>query len=127
MFPDVASIYMCGIEDEEYRECKVDWWNRVYTYDMSPMRELSLSEPIVDYVEKDFVITTDSLVRVLPFNQQRFDLYKVTVEEIHNIESNIILCSRKQDFIHALVLYFTVEFTACHKPVFINTGLIFGY
>lgn len=29
MFPDRAGLYMVGIEDSEYKESKIDWWDTV--------------------------------------------------------------------------------------------------
>ncbi|KAF0992381.1 hypothetical protein HZS_2687 [Henneguya salminicola] len=115
LFPDVACIHALGIEDEEFREDKIEWWQRVYGYDMTPMKELALSEPLVDYVHKESIVTTDALIR-------RFDLYTVNIKDICGFQSNIVLTCRRRDFIHALVFYFTVEFTACHIPIVIYTG-----
>ncbi|KAF1745322.1 hypothetical protein MXB_643 [Myxobolus squamalis] len=115
IFPDVASIFCVGIEDEEFRDEKIEWWNRVYGYNMAPMKEIAISEPLVDFVNKEAVVTTDSLVR-------RFDLYQVQMNDFIEFESKLVLSCRRKDFIHALVFYFTVEFTACHKPIVLYTG-----
>uniref|UniRef100_A0A6B2G274 type I protein arginine methyltransferase n=1 Tax=Myxobolus squamalis TaxID=59785 RepID=A0A6B2G274_MYXSQ len=115
IFPDVASLFCVGIEDEEFRDEKIEWWNRVYGYNMSPMKEIAISEPLVDFVNKEAVVTTDSLVR-------RFDLYQVQMNDFIEFESKLVLSCRRKDFIHALVFYFTVEFTACHKPIVLYTG-----
>ena len=38
MMPDKATIWMCGIEDSEYKEKRLDFWNDVYGFDMSCVR-----------------------------------------------------------------------------------------
>jgi protein arginine N-methyltransferase 1 len=57
MFPDQAVIYFAGIEDAEYREGKVDFWDDVYGIKMHVMKSLVLSEPLVDVVESKAICT----------------------------------------------------------------------
>jgi len=86
LFPDKATMYMCAIEDGEYKEekiacacavmlrvtrfaslhgsltCCVRVWNRsvwdnVYGFDMSPIKKLAMLEPLVDTVEEEAVLT----------------------------------------------------------------------
>ena len=35
MFPDRAILYVCGIEDRQYKDEKIHWWDEVYGFDMS--------------------------------------------------------------------------------------------
>jgi protein arginine N-methyltransferase 1 len=35
LFPDKATMYVCAIEDADYREDKINFWNNVYGFDMS--------------------------------------------------------------------------------------------
>jgi protein arginine N-methyltransferase 1 len=39
MMPDKATMWMCGIEDSEYKEKRLDFWNDVYGFDMSCIRQ----------------------------------------------------------------------------------------
>ena len=57
MLPDKASLSICGIEDAKYKDDKIDWWNRVYGFDMSNIRDLAMAEPLVDCVDDDQIIT----------------------------------------------------------------------
>ncbi|KII70670.1 Protein arginine N-methyltransferase 1 [Thelohanellus kitauei] len=116
MFPDVASLFIAGIEDEDFRDQKVDWWVNVYGYNMSPMREIAISEPVVDVVQKDALVTAEGLVK-------RIDLSTVTAEDVRTLETDLTLCCKRQDFIHAMILFFNVQFTRCHKPIVISTSL----
>ena len=48
------------------------------------------------------------------------DLYTVTAEEL-SFTSPYCLTAKKNDYVDALVTYFTVEFTKCHKRTGITT------
>jgi protein arginine N-methyltransferase 1 len=51
MFPDKATLYVCGIEDRQYKDDKIQWWDDVYGFDMSCIRKVALTEPLVDTVD----------------------------------------------------------------------------
>jgi protein arginine N-methyltransferase 1 len=51
MLPDKAVLYMCGIEDAHYKSDKIDFWDDVYGFDMSVIKDIALSEPLVDSVD----------------------------------------------------------------------------
>jgi len=73
-----------------------------------------LTEPLVDTVEIKACITDPA--RVISF-----DLYTVTTEDLA-FEAPYALKARKPDFIHALIAWFDIEFSACHKPIHFSTG-----
>lgn len=50
-----------------------------------------------------------------------FDLYK-TKEEDLTFSTNFTLLVKRNDYIHALITYFTVDFTRCHTPTGFSTG-----
>lgn len=56
MFPDKATLYITAIEDNEYKNDKINWWDDVYGLDMSCVRKLAIAEPLVDNVESKQVI-----------------------------------------------------------------------
>ena len=52
MFPDKATLYICGIEDRQFIEDKIEGWEDVYGFDMSCMKSLliknfSLIVPVI--------------------------------------------------------------------------------
>jgi protein arginine N-methyltransferase 1 len=114
IFPDKATIYAAGIEDGEYKDEKIGFWNNVYGFDYTPLKETALSEPLVDTVEVKAVVTDPSPVLVL-------DLYKCTTADL-DFRVPFKLSCRRDDFIHALVAWFDIEFSGCHKPVRFSTG-----
>lgn len=64
MFPDKASIYISAIEDREYKDSKINWWDNVYGFDMSHIREVALNEPLVDVVEPKQIVTNACKIKV---------------------------------------------------------------
>ena len=63
MFPDRATLYVCAIEDREYKEEKFDFWEDVYGFNMSRIKHLSLAEPLVESVNRQAVITNNCLLK----------------------------------------------------------------
>lgn len=114
MFPDKANIYVAAIEDGEYKNNKIGFWDNVYGFNMSNMKKLAMLEPLVDTVEADAVVT--NAVKVFSV-----DIGKVKVEELNWAAPFKLTCQRN-DYIHALVSYFDIEFSMCHKPVYFSTG-----
>lgn len=114
LFPDKCQLYICGIEDKKYRDEKINWWYNVYGFDMSCIRKVAIKEPLVDSVDNRQVMTTHHLLK-------EFDLQTVRVEDL-SFTANFTLDATRNDYIHALVAYFTVEFSKCHKYCGFSTG-----
>jgi protein arginine N-methyltransferase 1 len=114
MFPDKASMYMCAIEDRDYKDDKINWWNSVYGFDMSHMRAHALSEPLVDSVDARQVCTNHTMILDI-------DMYTVTVAD-KTFKSDFTLVAKRDDYIHALVVWFAVDFTKCHRPIRLPTS-----
>ena len=57
MFPDNASLHITAIEDLNYREMRIHYWDMVYGFNMSTLREKALSEPVVKTVRPPQVTT----------------------------------------------------------------------
>jgi protein arginine N-methyltransferase 1 len=114
IFPDRASMWMCAIEDQEYRDEKINYWDDVYGFNMSCIKEMALLEPLVDVCKPDQIVSDSG--RIL-----EIDLYKVKKEEL-DFESKFNLNISRSDFIHAIVVYFNVEFSKSHTQIRFSTG-----
>merc|ERR1712179_695249 len=97
MFPDRATLYVCAIEDRFYKEEKFDYWDDVYGFSMSSIKTLSLAEPFIERVNRTTVVTNNCLLK-------EFDLQ-----------------IKRNDYIQALVTFFNIEFTRCHKKTWFST------
>lgn len=114
IFPDRATMFVAGIEDREYRESKFDFWKNVCGFDMSVVREMALQEPLVDTCDPSQLITT-------PGKLIDIDIYTVT-KEMLDFKSRYEIKATRSEELHALVVYFSVDFLRCHKPIGFNTG-----
>lgn len=114
IFPDKASLYIAGIEDGEYMADKIHFWNNVYGFKMQPIKQLAMLEPLVDTVESAASVTTVNKMLTI-------DIATITKEELDfNVPYEVV--ARRQDFVHAMVVWFDVEFTHCHVPLSFSTG-----
>jgi protein arginine N-methyltransferase 1 len=114
IFPDKATIHAAMIEDGDYKEEKVGFWRDVYGFDYTPFQEIVLAEPLVDTVELRSLIT--DAVKIF-----ELDLMTVTVEDLA-FDKPFTLKARRDDIAHALVAWFDIEFSKCHKPIRFSTG-----
>lgn len=115
IFPDKATIYMAGIEDGDYKDEKIGFWDNVYGFDYSPLKDTALTEPLVDTVEMKACVTDPARVFTI-------DLYTVSSADLAFSAPYVLKVRKPQDFIHALIAWFDIEFTACHKPIHFSTG-----
>ncbi len=82
IFPDHATMFLAAIEDEEYKEEKINCacfarhndikpnlilllvWENVYGFDYSCIRDIALREPLVDTVDMKAVVTDPCMIKV---------------------------------------------------------------
>lgn len=81
---------------------------------MSCIRKVALTEPLVDVVEAKQVVTNSCVVKEI-------DLHTVKKEDL-SFSSPFQLYCRRNDYVHALVAFFTIEFTHCHKRTGFSTA-----
>jgi len=101
-------------QDRQYKEDKIHWWDDVYGFDMSSIRKVALTEPIVDVVDRNQVVTNNCLIREI-------DIQTIKKEEIP-FQAPFRLQIRRNDYIQALVTFFNIEFSHCHKRVGFSTA-----
>lgn len=114
IMPDKANLYLAAIEDEYYKDEKIHFWEDVYGFDMSCIKEAAYSEPIVDVVEPRTLVTNHYRVKSV-------DIYTVKIEEL-TWESDFEIIAERDDKVHALIGYFDIRFSSGTKPVYFSTG-----
>ncbi|EDQ88287.1 uncharacterized protein MONBRDRAFT_37585 [Monosiga brevicollis MX1] len=114
LLPDKATIFLSGIEDQQYKDDKITWWENVYGFDMSAMKRMAMLEPLVDVVDPQQIATSDCLVLTI-------DLNTVTVDDL-TWEADFDIVCKRDDYIHALVMHFDIDFARCHKPTTFSTS-----
>jgi len=114
LFPDRATLFVSAIEDRQYKEDKINFWDNVYGFDMSCIRNVAVNEPLVDVVESKQVVANSCLVKEV-------DLYSVKKEDLA-FNSPFNLTVKRDDYVHAVIAYFNIEFTKCHKRTGFSTS-----
>ena len=114
MFPSHASIFIAGIHDPKYRSKKINFWNNVYGFDYSPIKEWALLEPLVETVPNDVIMTHDRLLINLNLN-------KCTIEDL-SIVTDFELTSNQPCTIDGLVLWFSVYFRGGEQTIELSTS-----
>merc|ERR1711936_544309 len=114
MFPDRATLYVTAIEDRQYKDDKINWWDDVYGFDMSCIRSVALQEPLVDVVDKNQVVANSCLLKEI-------DIQTCTKDDIPFV-APFSLKIKRNDYVQALVTFFQIEFSKCHKRVGFSTA-----
>jgi protein arginine N-methyltransferase 1 len=91
-------------------------WDNVYGFDFSSIKANAMIEPLVDVVDPDQLVTNSCLLK-------KMDILAITKEEC-DFTVPFKLTAQRNDYIHALVAYFDVSFTKCHKPTSFSTGAV---
>ena len=107
-------MLIAGIEDGQYKEDKISFWDNVYGFDMSHIKSLALREPLVDTVDERAIVTDAHVFRSI-------DLYTVKVEDLE-FTVPFTITAERDDYIHAFICYFDIEFSKCHKKLAFSTG-----
>jgi cyclopropane fatty-acyl-phospholipid synthase-like methyltransferase len=114
LFPDKAQLFVCAVEDAQYRERKLDFWTNVYGFDMTCIRDLAQLEPLVDCCDAEQVMSDSAQLLEI-------DLYTTTKEQL-DFQSAFEIKANRTDYAHALVCYFNVEFSKTHNKLKLPTG-----
>ncbi|KAF3815788.1 hypothetical protein GH733_016327 [Mirounga leonina] len=51
IFLDRATRYVTAIEDWQYKDDKSHWWENVYGFHVSCIKDVAIKEPLVDVVD----------------------------------------------------------------------------
>lgn len=119
IFPDKATMYLTAIEDGNVRRDRFDYWDDVYGFDMTPIKEIALKEPVVDIVDAKALVT--DCVPIL-----NLDILTCTKKDL-DFHASFKLQSHRNDYVHGLVSFFEVAWTQIHKPIGFSTSPLARY
>eukprot|EP01119_Soliformovum_irregulare_P001347 TRINITY_DN11073_c0_g1_i1.p1 TRINITY_DN11073_c0_g1~~TRINITY_DN11073_c0_g1_i1.p1 ORF type:complete len:343 (-),score=92.96 TRINITY_DN11073_c0_g1_i1:264-1265(-) len=114
ILPDRASLHIVAIEDSEYKEDKINFWDNVYGFKMSCIKKNAIQEPLVDVVDNKQVMTNSCQLMTI-------DLATVKIEDL-TFSVPFKIDATRDDFAHAFVVYFDIDFTRTHKRIHFSTG-----
>merc|ERR1712096_59221 len=95
----------CGIEDRQYKDDKIAWWDDVYGFDMSCIRKVALTEPLVDSVDRNQVVTNSCLIKEI-------DIQTCTKEDIP-FSSPFHLQFKRNDYCQTV--FYLDDYMTCKK------------
>jgi protein arginine N-methyltransferase 1 len=114
IYPDKAVMKIAAIEDGQYMSEKIHFWDNVYGFNMSCIKQLAIREPLVDTVQADAIVTDACAF-------YEIDINTVTVDQLVFDLPFKIKCERR-DYIHAFICYFDIHFDSCHQKNSFGTG-----
>ncbi|KAF8149536.1 putative arginine methyltransferase [Crassisporium funariophilum] len=114
IFPDTATLYLAAIEDQDYKEEKINFWEDVYGFDYSCIKDIALREPLVDTVELKAVVTDPCMIK-------HIDLLTAKKEDLA-FEAPFSLNCTRDDYVHAFLAWFDISFECTHSKVQFSTG-----
>ncbi|OJA13706.1 hypothetical protein AZE42_10413 [Rhizopogon vesiculosus] len=114
IFPDTARLLFAAIEDQDYKEEKINFWDNVYGFDYSCIKDIALREPLVDTVELKAVVTDPCVIK-------HINLLTATKEDL-TFTAPFTLKATRDDYIHAFLAWFDIVFECTHKKVKFSTG-----
>jgi len=130
LMPDMASIYLCGLQDAKRSS---EFWSDVYGFDFSAIKQ-AVKEDVerntmgmihqlggkprsafLVHVEDFYPIVTDEVPVVT------FDLQTMTMEEV-NFTKEFKLTMKQDGTVNTFVASFDVQFTKGKEKVILDTG-----
>lgn len=114
IFPDNATLYLAAIEDQDYKEEKINFWDNVYGFDYSCIKNIALREPLVDTVDLKSVVTDPCAIK-------HINLLTAKKEDL-TFDSRFSLKVTRNDYIHAFLAWFDILFDCTHKRTKFSTG-----
>lgn len=114
ILPDKAIMNIEAIEDAEYKDDKINFWDNVDGFNMSCIKKLAMQEPLVDTVDPKQVMSSPSKLITI-------DIHTVKTEDL-GFTVPFRLVAHRDDFCHAFVVSFDIEFSKCHKKVVFSTS-----
>lgn len=106
---------MTASSDESFLEDSIHYWNDVYGFKMSTMKDNVLQEAVVDFVSPETLVTDTICLKDLPHQT-------ITVAGLDFI-TDFELTMQRDDHISAFVGYFDTWFTRDGKDVPLDVGI----
>lgn len=109
MAPSHTRILMAALDDEELKDDRINFWNDVYGFKMSAMKEPVMDEALIDYIKSSTVVSDIITLK---------DLYLQTIttqklDFVSKFEMNI----KRDGTIYAFGGWFDTWFTRDGHPI----------
>ncbi|CAD5118988.1 DgyrCDS7650 [Dimorphilus gyrociliatus] len=113
MLPNICTLKIMAMTDEELYKRHITFWDDVYGFRMSCLRKQELGEALVDFVKKTSIVSDESELISLNLNE-------CSIKDTE-FKSLFKLTCQHSTTVHALCAYFDVDFKM-PKPVRLSTS-----
>lgn len=114
MFPNVAKMFITGIEDDSFYRRKFNFWNDICGFDFEPIKQWALHEPVIQVCPEKQIITDDSKILEI-------DLNKVKISELE-MDSRFVLNPLEPINLYGFLVWFDVEFHGTEQSILLSTS-----
>ena len=114
ILPDRAQVFVAAIEDSEYMGDKVNFWKNVYGVNMSIMSKGVFTDPMVDTVPANNIMSDQCCILDLDLMRMKKD--DVEFSSFYSLRMNY------NDKVHAIVSWFDTLFSDLTRPVILTTS-----
>eukprot|EP00049_Salpingoeca_infusionum_P023170 m.10721 g.10721 ORF g.10721 m.10721 type:complete len:512 (+) comp5606_c0_seq2:134-1669(+) len=114
MVPDQAGMYIVGINEKGCYEQHVGFWDNVYDFKMSCMKEQVLQEAVVAIADPDSVCTSQYVLQNIAIK----DVARVDLE----FASSFTLTVQKPSTLTGLLVYFDIVFENDGETIYFTTA-----
>ena len=114
ILPDRCTMHVAAIEDADYKQEKLTFWDKIYGFDMSCITPSVIVEPLVDTINSQSIVTTTNKFF-------EFDINTVTKEELE-FSATYEVTMTKNEKIHGIVTWFDIEFGHLENIVRFSTS-----
>ncbi|XP_030826328.1 protein arginine N-methyltransferase 1 isoform X2 [Camarhynchus parvulus] len=98
IFPDRATLYVTAIEDRQYKDYKIHWWENVYGFDMSCIKDVAIKEPLVDVVDPKQLVTNACLIKEVDISTSPESPYTHWKQTVFYMEEYLTVKSGEEIF-----------------------------
>lgn len=121
MLPDRAQIYIAGLEDEQYKFNKQNFWRNQYDVDMSIMTNVALKEPCIDYLnayedQTQYEAIVTDYVKIVDL-----DLVHMQKGDV-NFSAQYKLTAHSNQKISGIIAWFDCHFENLKRKVTLSTS-----
>ncbi|XP_062509406.1 uncharacterized protein LOC134185598 isoform X2 [Corticium candelabrum] len=102
VYPDVCHISLAAVSNQTLWESNIAFWDDVYGFKMSCLKELSITEPLVTAINPESVVSDSVVVKTI-------DVKSVVVTDL-DFEADFVLRVTRNCVCTAIVGYFNVQF-----------------
>lgn len=114
MMPNEARIIGAAISDVSFSNQRKHFWENVYGFDFSAIKNPSLKEPIIDFLASSYICSDDSLIT-------SFDLKKMNQVDM-NFSSSFPLEVNRDCELSGILIWFTVAFDYGRHPIYFSSS-----